>query len=379
MLRPRTSRLLFSNFPRVHVRFFRTTPLPKQDLDSRPRPNDPSKGSTLSPPSPRLVFSEAGKGIEQTQSLIRRWTEQNSIAFRQRADSLIARIAVSFTRLGGEINRVTGYDEIEALKRQVVSQGTSEYPPPLSFPSARRLRYTQEARISSSRKAARDAKLAYEESVQKRSDSQREVNGLLERKSMWADADVSRFTALVRQDHALEQAETRAKAAVARTEDEVEREFSALMRTILARYHEEQVWSDKIRSVSTYGQLAVLGVNVLVFVLAIVLVEPWKRRRLMRDFELRVQEMEAANVDAVVGGMDALKVRLEELEDRILHRIEERSSPPPAPRLAPAPSLWRMRMGLVGEDGRPEWDTSLVSASVVAGVLVWALRCWVGL
>jgi len=252
---------------------------------------------------------------------------------------------------------VTGYDEIEALKRQVVSQ---------------------EARISSSRKAARDAKAAYEESVQKRSDSQREVNGLLERKSMWADADVSRFTALVRQDHALEQAETRAKAAVARTEDEVEREFSALMRTILARYHEEQVWSDKIRSVSTYGQLAVLGANVLVFVLAIVLVEPWKRRRLMGDFERRVLEMEAANVDAVVGGMDALKIRLEELEDRILHRFEEGSSTPPPP-LAPALPLRRVRMGTVREDGRPEWDTNIVVASVVAGVIVWAFRCWVGL
>ena len=144
MLKPGTSRLLFSNFPRVHVRFFQTTPLPKQDLNSRPpRPNDPLKGSTLesqsentstsSPPSSRPVFSKAGEGIEQAQSLIRRWSEQNSIAFRQRADSLIARIGVSFTRVGGEINRVTGYDEIETLKRQVVSQGTSDLS--LSFPS----------------------------------------------------------------------------------------------------------------------------------------------------------------------------------------------------------------------------------------------------
>jgi hypothetical protein len=77
-----------------------------------------------------------------------------------------------------------------------------------------------------------------------------------------------RFTVLVRQDHA----EARGKAAVGQTEGEVEREFGALMRSILARYHEEQVWSDKIPSVSTYGQLAALGVNVLV--------EPWKRRRL---------------------------------------------------------------------------------------------------
>ncbi|KAF8478181.1 mitochondrial distribution and morphology family 33, partial [Russula ochroleuca] len=222
---------------------------------------------------------------------IRQWSEKNSIALRQRTDDLITLMATSFTRLGGEINRVTGYDEIETLKRQVVSQ---------------------EARISESRKAARDAKTAYEEAVQKRSDSQREVNGLLERKSTWTDTDVSRFTVLVRQDHALEQEEARAKLTVARTEDGVEREFSALMRAILARYHEEQVWSDKIRSVATYGQLAVLGVNVLVFVLAIVLVEPWKRRRLMAAFERKVLEMETANVDAVRAGMDKLQSRLEE-------------------------------------------------------------------
>lgn len=231
--------------------------------------------------------------------------------------------------------------------------------------------------------------MAYEESVQKRSDSQREVNSLLERKSTWTDTDVSRFTALVRQDHGLEQAEARAKAAVARTEDEAEREFGALMRTILARYHEEQVWSDKIRSVSTYGQLAVLGVNVLVFVFAIVLVEPWKRRRLMRAFERRVQEMEAANVDVVTGGMDALKSRLEE-QGRILARFVEGSSTSTSPPLAPALTLQEERMGAgaVREDGRPvvefagvtlaREDAKLIAVSVSAGVLAWALRGWVG-
>ena len=70
---------------------------------------------------------------------------------------------------------------------------------------------------------------------------------------------------------------------------------------ILARYHEEQVWPDKIRSVATYGQLAVL---------AIVLAEPWKRCRLMQAFERRVLETEAANLDASKG-MEALRGRLE--------------------------------------------------------------------
>jgi sensitive to high expression protein 9 len=75
------------------------------------------------------------------------------------------------------------------------------------------------------------------------------------------------------------------------TEAAVEREFTSLMRFILARYHEEQVWSDKIRSASTYGSLAALGLNMLVFILAIVIVEPWKRRRLAQTFEKKIEEM----------------------------------------------------------------------------------------
>ena len=196
---------------------------------------------------------------------------------------------------------------------------------------------------------------------------------------MWTDTDVSRFTALVRQDHALEQEEARAKSAVAQTEDEVEREFSVLMRSILARYHEEQVWSDKIRSVSTYGQLAVLGVNVFVFVLAIILVEPWKRRRLMQAFERKVQEMEAANMNAVAEGMDALKSRLE-AQDRILSRLAERSSAPPAVLVSSQEE--RNREGAAVEFAGitlARQDAKLIVASVSAGVLAWALRGWVGL
>ena len=217
--------------------------------------------------------------------------------------------------------------------------------------------------------------------MQKRSDSQREVNSLLERKSTWTDTDVSRFTVLVRQDHTLEQAEARAKAAVAQTEDGVEREFSALMRAILARYHEEQVWSDKIRSVSTYGQLAVLGANVLVFVLAIVLVEPWKRRRLMQAFERRVQEMEAANLDAVSTGMEALRSRLEKQDEMILARLAGVSGAPSSP-APPVPQAAvedrRVVVEFAGITLARE-DAKMIAASVSAGILAWAFRGWVGL
>ncbi|KAI9512460.1 Mdm33 family-domain-containing protein [Russula earlei] len=372
MLRLGASRLLLATSLRVHVRLFATASPLKQDRGLRPSPNGPpSESAPDSTPPSSSSGPESGKNIEHAQSLIRRWSERNSVAFRQHTDNLIARMAVSFTRLGGEINRVTGYDEIETLKRQVVSQ---------------------EARISASRKAARDAKEAYERAVQRRSDSQREVNGLLERKSMWTDADVSRFTALVRQDHTSEQEEARAKATVAQTEDEVDRAFDALMRTILARYHEEQVWSDKIRSVSTYGQLGVLGVNVLVFVLAIALVEPWRRRRLAQAFERKVQAMEEANLDAVSRGLDALRSRLDG-QDEILARLAVSSSSSSVAH-APVARAQEQRMpdapaAAAAGGGRPavvefagfalaHEDAKLIAASMSAGMLAWAFRGWMG-
>jgi sensitive to high expression protein 9 len=224
--------------------------------------------------------------------------------------------------------------------------------------------------------------VSYEEAVQKRSDSQREVNSLLERKSMWSDTDVSRFTVLVRQDHALEQKESQAKAVVTQMEDEVEREFSALMRTILARYHEEQIWSDKIRSVSTYGQLAVLGVNVLVFVLAIMLVEPWKRRRLTQAFERKVQEMEMANLDVVNKGMNALQGRLEKQEEMILSQFVGVSNSTAPPQPAPVLQEQQQRAAAAVEFTGitlARSDAKLIAASVSAGILAWALRGWLGL
>lgn len=244
--------------------------------------------------------------VEAIRGRLRDWSVLTSTSLRQRADAFSKQATTTFSHLGLHLNRVTGYEEIEALKRQVVGQGTVLQ---LSTTSDGDRRFhVQEARIRASRQAAREAKTAYDDAVLQRSISQREVNDLLQRKSSWTDTDVSSFTSLVRSDHSFEQEESRAKARVAETEDAVDREFSELMRVILARYHEEQVWSDKIRSASTYGSLAVLGVNVVVFIMAIIVVEPWKRKKLAQTFERKVEEM-GAETKAL---MDANATRIEE-------------------------------------------------------------------
>ncbi|KAJ3820812.1 mitochondrial distribution and morphology family 33, partial [Lentinula raphanica] len=229
--------------------------------------------------------------LDELRETLLKWTNAWAFQFRRKADDFTGATKARLSGLGAELNKVTGYEEIDALKRQVVEQ---------------------EARIETTRQAARAAKLKHEEAVIRRSKSQREVNDLLHRKSTWTDDDVLRFTSLVREDHILEQAESRAKLAVEEAENAVENEFTELMRSILARYHEEQVWSDKIRSASTYGQLAVLGLNMLVFILAIVLVEPWKRKRLAQTFERKVEELNERYKELLGGNMQILQKQMED-------------------------------------------------------------------
>jgi sensitive to high expression protein 9 len=85
----------------------------------------------------------------------------------------------------------------------------------------------------------------------------------------------------------------------AATDQAIEQEFQSLTRAILNRYHEEQVWSDKIRSASTYGSLLALGLNILIFILAIIVVEPYKRKRLAETFEKRIEELSLETKDLV--------------------------------------------------------------------------------
>ncbi|KAJ2913675.1 hypothetical protein MD484_g6736, partial [Candolleomyces efflorescens] len=261
----------------------------QEELSGRSTSTSPKKDSTSTDSSSDVLSTLPTLHLDEVKQRIRHWTEHAAVTIRERADEFTARTKTQFSQLGAHLNKVTGYEEIEALKRDVVAQ---------------------EQRINETRRSARQAKVAYEESVIQRSKSQREVNDLLQRKSTWTDNDVSRFTTLVRQDHLYEQEEQRAKTAVDDTEEAVEKEFSQLMRLILARYHEEQVWSDKIRSASTYGQLAALGLNLLVFILAIILVEPWKRKRLAQTFERKVEELSEDYARLLEGSMKNIDQRL---------------------------------------------------------------------
>lgn len=125
-----------------------------------------------------------------------------------------------------------------------------------------------------------------------RSSTQREINELLQRKHNWTGEDVTRFTELYRLEHLHSQQEATAKENYRQSEKQMDRQYMELTRAIMERYHEEQLWSDKIRSVSTYGTWALMVVNLILFVAVQTVFEPYKRKRLTDRFEdLLVQKV----------------------------------------------------------------------------------------
>ncbi|KAK9480350.1 Mdm33 family-domain-containing protein [Lipomyces japonicus] len=211
---------------------------------------------------------------------------------------------------GKTLNDLTGYSDIEKLKKAIEHQ---------------------ERIVFDARKEVRDAKEAYGSAIANRSASQREVNELLQRKHAWTPEDVERFTALYRSDHANEQAEEQAHARLTKSEHLADDTQAQLGRAILARYHEEQIWSDKIRRASTYGTWFLMGFNVLLFIVVQLGLEPWKRRRLVSSFEEKVHDMVGEDKTLSPNEIQAL-IR------STIAELGSTSEPVPAPTPIPEPN-----------------------------------------
>ncbi|KAH8154837.1 uncharacterized protein LAJ45_01368 [Morchella importuna] len=226
-------------------------------------PPSPSPSSKPHTPPISSLLSPVFKNLPSQQDLRR---SEMAKKFTKAMEDL--QIAV-FTA-GQKLNVLTGYSEIEALKKSIEAL---------------------EEAVKSSRQAVRNAKEEYQSAIARRSASQREVNELLQRKHAWSPSDLERFTELYRSDHANEQAEVAAQEQLAVAESVVDDMQAKLSRSILSRYHEEQIWSDKIRRASTWVTWGLMGFNVLLFVVVQLWLEPWKRKRLVGSFEDKVRDV----------------------------------------------------------------------------------------
>ncbi|KAF3483071.1 sensitive to high expression protein 9 [Arthroderma uncinatum] len=221
-------------------------------------------GETAAVDGPEVVKPSASN-TTQLPSQEERLRSNLSKKFEDLMDNMQSNIFVA----GQHLNDLTGYTAIEKLKQEI---------------------RVQEELVRHTRAKVREAKEAYSSAINCRSTSQREVNELLQRKHAWTPTDLERFTSLYRSDHVNERAEIETQEALSNAEREAEEATAELSKNILTRYHEEQVWSDKIRRMSTWGTWGLMGVNVLLFLIFQIAVEPWRRRRMVKGFEDKVVE-----------------------------------------------------------------------------------------
>ncbi|SCU83247.1 LAFA_0D02520g1_1 [Lachancea sp. 'fantastica'] len=166
------------------------------------------------------------------------------------------------------LNDVTGYSSIQKLRKSIEHM---------------------EKQLGDTKDEVKRAKVAYNAAIDVRAQSQGEVNELLQRKNSWTPRDLERFTLLYKDDSVNLKRETDAKTHLENVENLEEEISENLYRAILTRYHEEQIWSDKIRRTSTWGTFILMGMNILLFLVFQLLLEPWKRRRLVGSFEDKVR------------------------------------------------------------------------------------------
>lgn len=90
---------------------------------------------------------------------------------------------------------------------------------------------------------------------------------------------------LIRSEHINDKAVREAKEAVEAAENALEEARSYLEKRERAQYHEEQIWSDTIRRNSTWVTFGLMGVNIFLLLLSLLILEPWRRRRMVREIK----------------------------------------------------------------------------------------------
>ncbi|KAF2855765.1 hypothetical protein T440DRAFT_464133 [Plenodomus tracheiphilus IPT5] len=196
-------------------------------------------------------------------------------------DDLLPKLAL----VTQKVNTYTGtdYSGVQALRREIQEQE--------QLVRARRL-------AIDTKKQALDTALSHQAA------SQKEVVALLERKHSWSSSDLERYMSLIRSEHLNDLAVRESKDAVAAAETALEEARAQLEKRERAQYHEEQIWSDTIRRNSTWVTFGLMGVNIFLLLLSLAVLEPWRRRRMVREIktalEAQILAMEMGTSEAAV-------------------------------------------------------------------------------
>lgn len=207
---------------------------PSQAGPSEPGPS--SRPTQEKPPHSQKSPASDSSRLESVRSLL----APHLAKIRAQRAELGPKLASSLSSLGTKWNAYSGYDAIEDAKARVTRA---------------------ENELDNFRRSQADLRAKYLAAVAQRAQSQRTINDLLSRKASWSDADLVQYTSLLRSEHAESRAEDDAREKFEQAERQVTTAWDGVVKRTLERYHDEQVWSDRVRNVSSYTQLAAVGLN----------------------------------------------------------------------------------------------------------------------
>ncbi|KAF2734993.1 hypothetical protein EJ04DRAFT_465747 [Polyplosphaeria fusca] len=274
------------------------------------QPPDTSKVQPPPKPSPEADEPKSAEpeSVQKTEDSIARVPAEDlpshkegqrwdlSRRFSALMDDLLPKLAV----VTHKVNAYTGtdYSGIEALRREIKEQ---------------------EQLVKVRRRTVDEAKEAFDGAHAQQAASQKEVVGLLERKHSWSAADLERYMSLIRSEHVHDQAVRKAKEDILAAESTLEEARTQLEKRERAQYHEEQVWSDTIRRNSTWVTFGLMGFNIFLLLASLIIIEPWRRRRLVKEIKSSLNAQRVALETAVP------PPRISELEAAIDAEVEPTS------------------------------------------------------
>ncbi|UNI13262.1 sensitivity to high expression protein she9 [Purpureocillium takamizusanense] len=260
---------------------------------TQPPPDNSEKVHKVNAESDPPAPDSLPQASELPSSMDRRRSDFNQ-KFSHLMDNLQSRVLTASHTL----NDITGYSSIDRIKAENESL---------------------EVQLADAQSRVRTARQAYKTSNTKRATTQREVTTLLARKDSWSPHDLERFTELYRADHVLEGEVASAQESLTEAEADEQKLSQRLSAGILKRYHEEQIWSDRIRRASTWGTWGLMGMNFVLFVVLQFVAEPWRRRRLVKG----VVAEEKAVLEEVRNELSAVKLSLAKKDEERVRRQEQ--------------------------------------------------------
>lgn len=282
-----------------------SSPPPTEDADpskTEPTSESPSSSPESSSPdpspseSPNPSPSKPNPPEPELPSVTDSHRHSLSVKFSAFMDQFQSRILVATQTL----NDLTGYSAIEAIKSRNAQL---------------------ESDLSTAQARLRAARQNYKSLTTHRASTQREVTALLARKDTWNPTDLERFTSLYRMDHTLEAQVSAASAELTEAETNESRISAELNAGILRRYHEEQIWSDRIRRQSTWGTWGLMGVNFVLFLVLQFVAEPWRRKRMIKG----IAETEKENMEEVRRELKEVRAAMEVVKEH--HQRQQLAAP----------------------------------------------------